>query len=87
MRNFIDSLFSPASSFLHGIRDSLLKFSIDRNKPIDLDSFFSPFALLGPMWVVLIKAILISIFSLTALFVAVGARGVYLYFKEAILWW
>ncbi|MGC5328956.1 hypothetical protein [Brevibacillus sp. SYSU BS000544] len=87
MRNFIDSLFNPASQFLQGIRDSLLKYSVGRNKPIELDSFFSPFALLGTSWVVLIKAVMLSLFSITMLYVAIGARGVYLYFKESIKWW
>lgn len=87
MKNFIDSLFAPATQFLVSIKTSLLQFAIEKNKPIDLDSFFSPFAMMGSSWVVLIKAVLISLFSITVLYLAIGARGIYLYFKEGIKWW
>ena len=87
MRNFIDSLFNPMSQFLQSIKTNLLQYSIQKNMLIDLDSFFSPFALLGPSWVLFIKTFVGSLFGITMLLIAIGLRGVYLYFKEGVKLW
>ncbi|MGK5512297.1 hypothetical protein [Brevibacillus formosus] len=87
MRNFVDSIFGPVSQFLGQIKSNLLRFAVERNRPIDLDSFFAPFATLGPTWVVLIKSIMVSLFAVTLLWVAISLRGAYLYFKDGVKWW
>lgn len=87
MKKVIDSIFDPASRFLGQAISSLGKFSIEKNRPIDLDSFFAPFAMLGDSWVVLIKAVLISLLSITGLYLALVIRDLYLNFKGAVKWW
>ena len=87
MRPLIDSIFNPVTQMLSSTKANLLRYAVERNKPIDLDSFFAPFALLGNDWVFALKAIMFSVFSVTVLFLAIAIRGIYLYFKEGVQWW
>jgi len=83
----IDSIFDPASEFLQSAISGLAKFSIEKNRPIELDSFFGPFAMMGTYWVVLIKAVFLSLLGITGLFLSSVGRELYLKFKDGVKWW
>jgi hypothetical protein len=87
VRNVIDSIFDPASRFFDSAFVYLHRFSIEKNRPIDLDSFFAPFAMMGSSWVLLIKAVFVSLLAVTGLFVATVIRDLYLQFKSGVKWW
>ncbi|WP_232700203.1 hypothetical protein [Brevibacillus daliensis] len=87
MRNLIDTIFGPVDRFISSALESLSKFAIERNRPIELDTFFAPFTVLGDNWVFLIKAVVLSLMTVTGLLVAVLIRNLYLYFKEGVKWW
>lgn len=87
MKDVIDSIFDPASAFLQIAISGLSRFSIEKNRPIDLDSFFAPFAMMGDSWVFLIKTGFVSLLALTGLFLATVIRDLYLNFKDGVKWW
>ncbi|MGG0753101.1 hypothetical protein [Brevibacillus laterosporus] len=87
MRELIDSIFAPVDRFFDMAINALGRFSIQQNRLIDLDSFFAPFSILGDSWVFLIKTVFATLFSVTAIFVVIQIRNLYLSFKEGVRWW
>lgn len=87
MRALLDSIFDPASDFLLEAIAGLSRFRVEQNRPIELDTFFAPFVMLGDNWVLLIKAVFVTLLALTGLLIATVGRDVYLMFKEGVKWW
>lgn len=87
IRNFIDSIFSPAIVFLEMMRDMLNNVGTVAGKGIDLNNYFSFFAYMPAEWQNVVKSALASVVLLATLWLVKSAWDMYLRVKASGKWW
>lgn len=87
VKNFIDALFSPLTSFLQLVLDMLGNVSLTVGRGINLNNYFSFFTYLPASWQTVIHSALASVALLGTVYLIRAAWDMYLKAKESGKFW
>ncbi|GAB6454366.1 MULTISPECIES: hypothetical protein [unclassified Bacillus cereus group] len=87
MKSVIDTIFSPIFGWLNQMFNSIMKLTVPASHPINPNSFFKAFAMLGNGWVIFVSTACVLAATYGILFVVMAFKHGVVEFKVFVKWW
>jgi hypothetical protein len=88
MKSVIDTtIFSPIFGWLNKMFDAIMKLTVPASHPINPNSFFKAFAMLGNGWVIFVSTACVLAATYGILFVVMAFKHGVIEFKVFVKWW
>lgn len=84
IRNFLDTLFNPFTSWLSQIYDNISRLSVPAARPLRFVDYFSYFSFLGPAWQLFIQTVCVLAFIYLVVYILFSQIGLLQKIKDLI---